>query len=733
MTVTVNYKRLRIENIQKTIEVETGAVNKIITRLERGAVFYTLGGLLYYEEQSQVLGEEFVVEGLNCMENAAGGGFWYEPYAYNPDRLRAGVFAYVNRMTKKAVIDNTFLLDEYDYHNKKWYLEIRNGITRPYQVVWTKPYVDDTGSYALMTTAGAGIFKDDKLIAITTVDWQIEAIVKKLKNINLTKNSFVLLCVPEKDYIISGVFTESFTGDSLKDLQWDITSDKFTYNNKIFLRFEQYMDNGWLLSVQIPEDELFSDVEERNKFFLLIISLSFTAMIFLAYLLISMFINTPIKNLTKDVAQIELGNLDTKIEINSNDELGQLARTFNKMTEDLKKSIDENIHEREENKRISTELSIAHDIQANMLPGAFPPFPDRNEFDIFAEMIPAREVGGDFYDFFFIDDENLAIVIADVSGKGIPASLFMVNIKTLINYISAGKSPKMVFELVNNKLCKNNDSCIFVTAIMGIYNIKEGKFVFVNAGHNPPLLKKKNGSFKYLRTKPHIFLAIIKDAEYVEEEINLEEGDTLYFYTDGVTEAMNGEKELFGEERLLNALNKYKDSTPKELLNNIKNEVDNFAGGAEQADDIAMLALHANEKTTEVKENKITVEAKMENLKEVTAFISSNLDKINYQSKIKTEIEIAVEEIFSNIAQYAYKQERGNVNITIRTENEVVIRFEDNGQPFNPLEHESPDFNIPIKDREIGGLGLHLVKNIMDKVEYSRQNDKNLLIITKDQ
>jgi sigma-B regulation protein RsbU (phosphoserine phosphatase) len=731
MTVTVNYKRLRFENIQKTIEAETESVNKIITRLERGAVFYALGGLLYYEEQSQELGEKFAVEALGSMENASGGGFWYEPYAFKSDKLRAGCYAYFNQTAKKAVIDNTFLMDEYDYHNKNWYMEILNGITRPYQVVWTKPYVDDTGSYSLMTTVGAGVFKDDKLIAITTVDWQIEAIVKKLKNINLTKNSFVLLCVPEKDYIITGMFTENFTGDSLKDLKWDITSDKFTYNDKIYLRFEKYMDNGWLLSIQIPEDEIFSDMEKHNRFFLIIIAVSFAAIIFLAYLLISMFINNPIKNLTNDVAQIELGNLDTKIDIKSNDELGQLARTFNKMTSDLKKSIEENIRDREEKKRISTELSIAHEIQANMLPGTFPPFPERNEFDIFAEMIPAKEVGGDFYDFFFIDNDNLAVVIADVSGKGIPASLFMVNIKTLINYISAGKSPKKVFELVNKKLCKNNDSCIFVTAIMGIYNIRKGKFTFVNAGHNPPLLKKKNGSFEYIKTKPHIFLAIKKDAQYLEEEIYLEEGDTLYLYTDGVTEAMNSEKELFGEERLLNALNKYKYLSVKDLLNNIKKEVDAFAGGAEQADDIAMLALHANEKKTGKREKTLTVEAKNENLEEVTAFLAAQLKKINFPSKVKTEIEIAVEEIFNNIAQYAYNQEYGIINIAISVKNEVMIKFEDYGQPFNPLEHEPPDFTKPIKDREIGGLGLHLVKNLMSRVEYTRQDGKNILIMTK--
>jgi len=489
------------------------------------------------------------------------------------------------------------------------------------------------------------------------------------------------------------------------------------------------MKNGWLLSIQIPEKEIFEDVARRNSLFTGIIEISFVTMLVFAYLLVSMFINTPIKNLTRGVESIELGNLDMKIDVKSNDEFGQLARTFNKMTDDLKNAIDENVREREEKNRINTELSIAAEIQASMLPATFPAFPFKDEFDIFAEMIPAKEVGGDFYDFFLIDNDNLAVVIGDVSGKGIPASLFMVKTKTLINYYSSDKSPKDVFELVNKKLCQNNDTCLFVTSIMGIYNIPTGRFVFINAGHNPPLLKKGTGSFEYIRTKPQIVLAVMEDTKYAQEEITLNGGDTLYFYTDGVTEAMNRTRELYGEEKLLDALNKYKLSFPKELIINIKKEVDNFADGAEQADDIAMLALHINEKGNA--KNEITVDAKTECLNEVINFIASELEKTSYPPDIQNEIEIATEEIFTNIVNYAYGQECGKVKISISTENEVKIRFEDNGKPFNPQEHEAPDLNKPINEREIGGLGLFMVKNIMDKVEYTRENGKNILIIAK--
>ena len=731
ISTTENYKRLRLESIQKTLDIETEKVNKMIAELERSAVFYALGGQLCYEEQSEKFGDEFVLDGVGVLVNAVGGGFWFEPYSFKPDRLRAGFYAFLDKKTNKARIDNIFFMDEYDYHNRSWYNEILHGVTRPFQVVWTKPYVDDTGSFSLMTTAGAGIFKNGKLIAITTVDWEIEEVIKNLIMINPTKNSFVLLCVPDKDYIISSVFTDSFTGDSLKSIPWDISSGHFTYKNKNYLRFGRYMKNGWLLSIQIPEKEIFEDVEKRNSLFTGIIEMSFVTILILAYLFVSMFINTPIKKLTRGVENIELGNLDMKLDTKSKDELGQLARTFNKMTGDLKKAIDENVREREEKNRINTELSIAREIQASMLPAKFPAFPLRDEFDIFAEMIPAKEVGGDFYDFFLIDKDNLAVVIADVSGKGIPASLFMVNTKTLINYFSSDKNPKDVFEFINKKLCQNNDACIFVTSIMGIYNIPTGRFVFVNAGHNPPLLKKSGGSFEYIRTKPQVMLAVIEDTKYAQEEITLNGGDTLYFYTDGVTEAMNRARELYGEDRLLDALNKYKFSSPRELLVNIKKEVDNFAAGAEQADDIAMLALHINENKNAETKNEITVKAVKESLDEVTKFISSELMKTNYPLNKQNEIEIAAEEVFTNIVSYAYGPESGKVKITFYTENEVTIKFEDNGRPFNPHEQEAPDLNKPINEREIGGLGLYMVKKIMDRVEYTREEGKNILIITK--
>jgi sigma-B regulation protein RsbU (phosphoserine phosphatase) len=731
MITTVNYKRLRLESIEKTVQLETEKVNRIVSVMERAAIFYAVGGKLAYEVQQEKIGEKMAAEFLSSLPMTVGGGFWFEPYAFKKNSLRDGFYAFYEKGTGNIRMDNTFFMDEYDYHNKDWYLELADRIKEPYQVAWTKPYTDDSGSFSLMTTAGAGIFDDDgKMIALSTVDWEIEEVVKELTAVKPTENSFVLLCAPQQDYVISSTRTNSVIGASIKSLPWDIAANSFTFEGINYMRFGRYMDNGWFLSIQIPEKEIFAEAEKQNSRFSIIISAASIMMLFLAYLLISNLINKPIEQLIFAVSQLAAGDLDMQINISSHDELRLLADTFNKMTGELKKTIEENAFERAEKQRINTELGVAASIQTSMLPCIFPPFPERTEFDIYASMIPAREVGGDFYDFFFVDKDNLAVVIADVSGKGIPAALFMVIAKTLINNNSAGNSPAAVFENVNKKLCENNEMGLFVTAIIGFYNIPTGRFVFVNAGHNPPLLKRYGESYEFVRTDPCIVLAFMEDIKYKEQELYLQPGDALYLYTDGVTEAMSGDKELFGEQRLLNALNENKDCCPQELLQAVKREVDNYADGTEQADDITMLALKISE-NPDNPEKKMKLQAKVENLARIIDFVNRELERNGCPPDMQDRINVAVEEIFVNIAHYAYEQGTGDVTLVISVTDKAVIKFEDTGKYYNPLESADPDLETDLSSREIGGLGIYLVKKLVDSIEYSRIDNKNILTITK--
>ncbi|MCL2456200.1 MAG: SpoIIE family protein phosphatase, partial [Defluviitaleaceae bacterium] len=373
---------------------------------------------------------------------------------------------------------------------------------------------------------------------------------------------------------------------------------------------------GWSLGIAVEYDEIISDalmmktdidnqaVEVREQIRAMLNNVMFrfimlTCVIIIAVLILSIMISgsvtKPIIKLTNGVIEVGKGNLESKIEIKTNDEIGVLASCFNKMTDDLVLYITNLSKVTAEKERIGAELDVATKIQASMLPCIFPAFPDRNEFDLFASMKPAKEVGGDFYDFFLTDENTLAVIIADVSGKGVPAALFMVIAKTLIkNNAQEGKSPSEVFEAVNNLLCENNEAAMFVTAFMGFLDIRSGKFTFVNAGHNPPLIKKSDGDYEFLQTKPAFVLAGFEDVKYTEREIFLDAGDMICLYTDGVTEAMNNDGDLFSDPRLIEKANLYKNFSARDFISKIKEEVDIFADGAEQADDITILALRKN-------------------------------------------------------------------------------------------------------------------------------------------
>ena len=284
-------------------------------------------------------------------------------------------------------------------------------------------------------------------------------------------------------------------------------------------------------------------------------------------------------------------------EIRTGDEVEVLADSFRKMEEDMISYIRSFMEITAEKERIGAELNVATQIQADMLPRIFPAFPERREFDIYATMDPAKEVGGDFYDFFLVDEDHLAVVIADVSGKGVPAALFMVIAKTLIkNHAQNRDTPGAVFTQTNEQLCEGNDAGLFVTAWMGVLEISTGQFVYVNAGHNPPLLKRAGGQFEWLKSRPGFVLAGMEGIRYRENTLQLEPGDELYLYTDGVTEATNSSQELFGEERLQAALNEEPDLPVHKLLPKIKGCIDAFVGEAEQFDDITMLGLHYMER-----------------------------------------------------------------------------------------------------------------------------------------
>ncbi|MDR1013669.1 MAG: SpoIIE family protein phosphatase [Coriobacteriales bacterium] len=438
---------------------------------------------------------------------------------------------------------------------------------------------------------------------------------------------------------------------------------------------------------------------------------------------ISRKITRPITKLSKDVDGVGTGDLDYRSDIDTGDEIEALSHSFERMTGQLKDYISELSLATAEKERISTELNVAAHIQASMLPNTFPAFPDSDEFDIFATMDAAKMIGGDFYDFFFMDGgaegERLVVVMADVSGKGIPAALFMVVARTLIkSNAQMGKSPGEVFGIVNDLLSENNDASMFVTAFMGYLDLASGGFSYVNAGHTPTLVSRSGAGFEKLEMDPGFVLGAFPGLAFEERQTVLAAGDRLFLYTDGVTEAASPSLELFSEQRLLRVLDEGAGTaggggadeaagggTPMaELLAHIKREIDAFAADAEQADDITMLALElkrltgdeagaaaavgggvpdapspgaaaagasgdraaagaeeggtgaaADDGATDTSE--LRVAAEDERLPEVLAFVESAFRSHGFtESQIK-KVDIAAEEVFVNVAHYAYAED----------------------------------------------------------------------------
>ncbi len=280
------------------------------------------------------------------------------------------------------------------------------------------------------------------------------------------------------------------------------------------------------------------------------------------------------------------------ITIPTGDEIESLSEAFNFMLAELGNYIANLSRVTAEKERIGAELDIARHIQASMLPCIFPAFPEREEIDIFATMNPAKEVGGDFYDFFMVDERHLAIVMADVSGKGVPAALFMVIGKTLIkDHTTPGCDLGEVFSTVNNLLCEANSEGLFITAFEGVLDLVTGEFTFVNAGHEMPCISKAGGSFEPYKIRPGFVLAGMEGMRYRAGAIQLQAGDKIFQYTDGVTEATNAANELYGMERMLKVLNRVKEGSPEQILPAVKQDIDAFVGSAPQFDDITMLCL----------------------------------------------------------------------------------------------------------------------------------------------
>ena len=740
----VKTEQLMLQNYGLSLNNFVFDINQQISNLEDNSRDLALIGKLYYKtDRNPKLTEQAITRIFENYPESLGGGIWFEPYVIDKFQKRNCYYAFRNKQGE-IQIDKNFASDEYDYHNQGWYKQISSQISKTNNTVWSHPYYEKQGSETTMITVGTGIFDGDKLIGISTVDWEISSIINNIsqmkpiesgfkffENRHKIKDSFAVFANVENDFIIAStdpyIDNKLLIGKSLLEIPWFNTELKkltsITYHNRKYVPYVKTVHSGMVLIICIPQSEMYTDITHFVFNMVLVLLVLGIGLPLLLYWALNRYIMKPINKLTTIAHKISHGE-DVEIKIEKPQEFEQLASTFDQMTKYIKSSA-------KEKERINSELAIAKTIQESSLPSVFPAFPDRKEFDIFASMDTAKEVGGDFYDFYFIDDNKLMFLIADVSGKGVPAALFMMTVKTLINNMAlVGYSPKELAQIINDKICANNQQGFFVTMLAGIIDIKSGEISFINCGHNLPLIKRNNGDYEYLKLSSNIALGIFDNTDFEIFETVLNEGDTLFTYTDGITEATNNNNEMFGEERLKACLNKYGNFDKlSDISETVIKEVNDFRGEEPQSDDITMLIFkYKNDNTKPIKTYK--TKAIQENYKPFYVWLEEVCKEWNLSEELTNRINMCAEEIFANVAFYAYPDEAGDIYVTIqKQENNIMLKFIDSGFGYNPLEKPDPDITLPPEERELGGLGIFMTKQMSKEIHYERQDHKNILTL----
>jgi sigma-B regulation protein RsbU (phosphoserine phosphatase) len=414
-----------------------------------------------------------------------------------------------------------------------------------------------------------------------------------------------------------------------------------------------------------------------------------------------------------------------------------LMRELTVKNQELQESFDNLRRTTTAKERMESELNIGRDIQMSMLPLKFPPFPHRNEFTVFATLEPAREVGGDFYDFFLIDEDRFCFCVGDVSGKGVPAALFMAVTKTLIKSRATNDfSPASILTHVNDEISENNDSAMFVTLWLGILDVTTGELSYCNAGHNPPYLRRASGEVVRLAIRHGPVVGAVDGLVYGEDAESLQSGDFLFVYTDGVTEAMDPAGALYEEDRLVRVLEARAYGSVEELVAASTEDVWKFQAEAEQADDVTVLAVQFTGReggAAGMHVLELEVGNRYEEIERVNRSFDEFASAYGMPEKVRRSMKLVFDDLLNNVISYAYKDEAEHL-IEVRVElspDRLAVRISDDGHPFNPFGRSSPDTALELEEREIGGLGIHLVQNLMDEASYTRRTDRNVVVLVK--
>ena len=532
----------------------------------------------------------------------------FEPYAFDKNKKHYAPYFYkVN-----GGISFKYLDKFYDYFTWDWY-QIPRELETPQ---WTEPYFGEGGG-VMMSSYAVPFYKNvdgqRKLVGIVIVDISLEYLRDIVSSIKILKSGYGFLISkngtfvthPIKEYIMNETIfsvAEERNDASLRENGRRMISGQSGFSaqavksavtgKSCIMTYVPIKSNGWSLGILFPHDELMSDITNLNHV-VLILGITGLMLLALAVVFIARSITGPLTIMADIAGRIGTGDLEALVpRVRTHDEVGRLALALDCMKRSLKDYIQEITDTTASRQRMESELKIARNIQMGILPKIFPPFPDRTDFDIYAQTVPAREVGGDFYDFFLVDRSHLCFVIGDASGKGIPAAIFMAFTKTLIKAKAAADlDTGVLMEGVNDELSRGNPADMFITVFCAILNTETGELRYTNGGHNPPVVMRRTGEVSYLDCSGDLVVGIMEGSPYSSRRLTLNPGDRLFLYTDGVTEAMNASDEIFSNDRLLQVLSLCGERSVSQIVSCVSEAIDEFCRETPQYDDITMLAL----------------------------------------------------------------------------------------------------------------------------------------------
>ncbi len=596
----------------------------------------------------------------------------------------------------EELLRETLATEFYDYPSQEWFQE---ALKNP-DGYWSEPYIDKGGGEILMTTFSLPV-KDKKgeIAAVLTADISLNWLTDVVGDIKVYPKAFSMVLSREGKIVVcpaESLVMKKTAAEVARTLDDTTTAiaisramlegrdgnmqikEKGTVNEVFFSPVER---TGWALSIIIPDSDIYGN---SKKIGLLVMGLQILGIIMLI-LIITFF--------------------------------GKNQLEYQKLSQQREK--------------MEGELRIASDIQMSMIPKTFPPFPEREDLDMAAKLSPAKEVGGDLYD-YFISQEHLYFCIGDVSGKGVPASLLMATTRSLFHSVaSREKSPAKIVSSINENLSEMNEKNMFVTFFCGVLNLKNGKMVYCNAGHNAPIILREDIDF--LPVVSNLPLGVVEGFEFKEQVIELSYDDALFLYTDGLTEAENIRHELFGEERVAAVLHPRRGAYGH--LKAMLSAVNEFVGDAPQSDDLTMVFLHylGHAENKDRNDRHIVLHNDIKQISRLTDFVEGIAKEKSLDHSLASSLNLALEEAVTNVILYAYPEGTdGVVDIeAIIKESRIEFIVKDSGKAFDPTAKPDTDITLGVEQRRIGGLGILMVKNIMDKVEYRRENDYNILSMTK--